>query len=50
VVKAITYVANQMPPRTIYIDRDEWTLDLEKERIKQDIEKIPTEVPETYQI
>jgi len=50
VVRAITYQADMMPPRTIYINRDEWSLELEKEQIKHDIEKVKAEVPETYEV
>ena len=50
ITRAITYQADMMPPRTIYIDKDEWTPELEKDRIKEDIEKVKAEVPETYEV
>ena len=50
IIRAITYQADMMPPRTIYIDKEEWTEDVEKERIREDIEKVKAEVPETYEV
>ena len=50
IIRAITYQADMMPPRTIYIDKDEWTEDKEKEEISADIEKAKAEAPETYEI
>ena len=49
-VRAITYQANMMAPRTVYIDKEKWTPETEKEVIKEDIEKAKAEVPETYEI
>lgn len=39
-----------LPPRTIYINKDEWTEELEKDRIREDIEKVKAEAPETYEV
>lgn len=50
IIRAITYQADMLPPRTIYIDKDEWTPDLEKDRIREDIEKVKAEVPESYEV
>lgn len=50
IVRAITYQADMMPPRTIYIEKEKWTEDLEKEEIKADIEKVKAEAPETYEV
>ena len=50
IIKAITYQADMMPPRTIYIDKDKWTEDVERDAIREDIEKIKAEVPETYEV
>ena len=50
IITAITYQADMLPPRTIYIDKEEWTPDIEKDRIKEDIEKVKAEVPEIYEV
>jgi len=50
ILRAITYQADMMPPRTIYIDKEEWTADLEKDKIREDIEKVKAEVPEAYEV
>ena len=50
IIKAITYQADIMPPRTIYIDKELWTPDVEREAINADIEAAKAEVPETYEI
>jgi len=39
-----------MPPRTIYINKDVWTEDVEKDEIRADIEKARAEAPETYEV
>ena len=46
----ITYVAGDMPPRTITIPEAEYTLEVEKKRIKADIEDQLKVKPETYTI
>jgi len=50
ILRAITYQADMLPPRTIYIDKDEWTPDIEKDRIREDIEKVKAEAPETFEV
>lgn len=50
IIRAITYQADMLPPRTIYIDKEEWTADVEKDKIKEDIEKVKAEAPETYEV
>lgn len=50
ILRAITYQADMMPPRTIYIDKDKWTEDVERDEIRADIEKVKAEVPETYEL
>lgn len=49
-VMRITYVAENMAPRTIRITEEEYTPELEKERIRKDIEKRLTEEPEAYTV
>ena len=50
IIRAITYQAEMLPPRTIYINKDEWTEELEKATIKEDIEKVKAEAPEIYEV
>lgn len=50
IVRAITYQADMMPPRTIYINKEVWTPEAEKAAIAEDIEKVLAEAPETYEI
>ncbi len=50
IVRAITYQADMMPPRTIYIDKEEWTPEREKELIAADIEVAKAAAPETFEI
>ena len=50
IIRAITYQADMLPPRTIYIDKDKWTEELEKDQIREDIEKVKAEAPETYEV
>lgn len=42
---AITYQADDRPPRTIWIDKDKWSIEAEKEMIRKDIEE-RAKVPE----
>jgi hypothetical protein len=49
-VKAVTYQTGFMPPRTVYIPKDEYTPDKEKEVIKTDIEKANTTKHETFEV
>jgi len=46
----ITYVAAGLPPETIIIDKEKWTLELEKKLIKRRIEKRLKEKPITYKV
>jgi len=50
IIRAITYQADMMPPRTIYIDKDKWTEEAEKEALAADIVAAKAEVPETYEV
>lgn len=50
IIRAITYQANMMPPRTLYIDKDKWTPEAEREAVAEDIEKAKAEAPETYEV
>lgn len=50
IIRAITYQADMMPPRTVYIDKDKWTEEAEKETISADIEAAKAEAPETYEV
>ena len=46
----ITYIYKDMPPRTITIPKAEYTKDVEKKKIKADIEEQLKVKPETYEI
>jgi len=46
----VTYVAAGLPPATVTIPKDEYTLEKEKELIKADIERRLKFKPETYRI
>ncbi|MBA7588648.1 hypothetical protein ES708_30713 [subsurface metagenome] len=50
ITRAITYQADMMPPRTIYIDKEKWTPDVERVEIAADIEKMKAEAPEMYEL
>jgi len=45
-VIAVTYQANLMPPRTIYIPKEEWTQEEEDKRILEDIKAAREQRPE----
>ena len=47
---AVTYQTGFMPPRIIYIPKDQYTPDKEKEMIKADIEKASNTQPETFTV
>lgn len=49
-VKAVTYQTGFMPPRTIYIPKDVYTPEKEKEEIKKDIDKASTAKHETFEV
>ena len=46
----VTYVAAGLPPRTVTILKTEYTLDLEKRLIREDIEKKLKEKAETFKV
>ena len=46
----VTYVAAGLPPHTVTIPKDEHTLDVEKTRIREDIEKRLKAKPESYKV
>ena len=46
----VTYVAAGLPPSTVIIPKKEYTLDLEKQLLKQDIQRRLKIVPETYRV
>ena len=46
----VTYVAMGLPPHTVTIPKDEWTLDVEKTQIREDIEKRLKAKPESYKV
>jgi len=46
----VTYVAAGLPPATITIPKDEYSLELEKKLIKEDIQKRLKVKPETYKV
>jgi len=48
--RMVTYVAAGLPPATIDIPKKEWTLELEKKLIREDIEKRLKVKPETYKV
>jgi len=50
IIRAITYQADMMPPRTIYINKEEWTEELEKDKIREDIELVKAAAPETFEV
>jgi len=47
---AITYVAADLPPATIFIPKEEYSIEREKELIKKDIKRRLKEVPVTYRV
>jgi len=48
--RLITYVAAGLPPSTISIPKEEWTPELEKKLIREDIEKRLLVKPETFKV
>jgi len=48
--RAVTYVAAGLPPWTLFIPKEEWSLEEEKKRIRQDIERRLKAKPETYKV
>ena len=47
---AITFWAPNIPPRTIFIWKDEWSPQKEVEEIKKEIERMKAEKPRTVKI
>ena len=47
---ATSYVAAGLPPATVRIDVDKWSLEAEKKLIRADIEKRQKEKPEVYKV
>ncbi len=47
---AVTYLAPGMPPRTIYIPKDEYSKEREKDLIRKDIEEYEKAKPETITV
>jgi len=45
-VYAVTYQADLMPPRTIYIPKEEWSQEEEDKRILEDIARVRAQRPE----
>lgn len=48
--KHITYVAAGLPPSTVMMLADEWTIEKEKTAIREDIEKRIKNKPESYRV
>jgi len=47
---AVTYLAPDMPPRTIFIPKAEWTKEKELELIREDIKKYKAFKPEVVRV
>ena len=47
---AVTYAAAGLPPRTVRIPVEEWSLEAEKKLIREDIETRLKEKPEVYKV
>jgi len=45
-----TYVAPEMPPRTIEIPKEEWSKEEEAKRIRKDIEEYKAKAPEEIEV
>jgi len=48
--RLVTYVGAGLPPSTISIPKEEWTPELEKKLIREDIEKRLLIKPETFKV
>jgi len=48
--RMVTYVAAGLAPNTIRIPKKEWTLELEKKLIREDIERRLKVKPEVYKV
>lgn len=49
-MRSITYVVDNLPPRTIFVEREGLTLEKELELIKKDIQDRKITQPETHTI
>lgn len=49
-VKAVTYQAGFLPPRTVYIPEEEYSAEAERQAIARDIEKAEKGKPETIEV
>jgi len=47
---AITYVAAGLPPETLFIPKEEYTVEVEKKRIRKRIEERLAFEPEVYKV
>ncbi len=50
VVVQVTYIGESLPPKTLRIAKEEYSLETEKALIKADIEKRLAEKPEGYRV
>jgi len=46
----VTYVAEGLPPHTLHIPKEEYTLEMEKKLIREDIERRLKAKPERYKV
>jgi len=49
-VRLVTYSAAGLPPRTLSIPKEEWTLEREKQLVRRDIERRLKIRPEVYTV
>ena len=49
-MRMVTYVAAGLPPNTLSIPKEEWTPELEKKLILEDIERRLKVKPETFKV
>lgn len=50
IIKLITYVAAGLPPHTVRIPKDKWTIELERTAIKDSIQSRLAKRPESYRV
>jgi len=50
VIVETTYVAAGLPPATVRIPKEEWDPELEKKKIREDIEKRLKQKPEVFRV
>lgn len=46
----VTYVAAGLPPATLFIPKNEYSLEFEKKQIKKDVQDRLKKQPESYQV